>query len=325
MSLTRQLCFNSAVDLISIAAVTSLSIVLTLIIVKHLRDNQKLLQTINLTQTSQRYLAITDLFTKTISQLGSESITVRMGALYALERIARTTPELHWQIIQIMTGYIRATSPRSKITRGSFVEVPPASIDIQITLEIINNRDRDRDPPDESLNLSYCNLAGVNLNGADLSGINFTGTNLNNASLNIADLSNVKLNRANLCAVKFYGSNLSNVKLIEANLTNAGLNFSNFSNAKLQNAKLTGANLAHTNLKDANLIGANLKGTQLHKAKLIGANLDSAELLDANLNGANLTDAVSITASQVKTAKNWEKTKYSSSFSAELSKSVADN
>ena len=54
---------------------------------------------------------ITDRFTKAIEQLGSKEMAVRLGAIYALERISRDSPEDHWTIMEVLTAYVRDNAP----------------------------------------------------------------------------------------------------------------------------------------------------------------------------------------------------------------------
>ena len=83
-------------------------------------------------------------------------------------------------------------------------------------------------------------------------------------------------------------------------------------------ADLGGANLQEADLSDANLQGADLRGANLQGADLRGANLQEADLWRASLQGAYLREAEGLTASQVKTARNWELAFYSKDFLKEL-------
>ncbi len=56
---------------------------------------------------------ITGRFTQAIGQLGAElkdgrpNLEVRLGGIYALERIARDSPRDHWTIMEVLTAYVR--------------------------------------------------------------------------------------------------------------------------------------------------------------------------------------------------------------------------
>ncbi len=51
---------------------------------------------------------ITERFTRAIEQLGNkESLSTRLGGIYALERIATDSERDHWPVMEILTTYIR--------------------------------------------------------------------------------------------------------------------------------------------------------------------------------------------------------------------------
>jgi hypothetical protein len=54
---------------------------------------------------------ITERFTRAIDQLGSDHLDVRLGGIYALERIARDSPGNRSTIGEVLTAYIRGHAP----------------------------------------------------------------------------------------------------------------------------------------------------------------------------------------------------------------------
>ncbi len=61
---------------------------------------------------------ITELYTKAVEQLGSDKAPVRLGGLYALERLAQDNPAHRQTIVNVICAYLRmpfsATAPTSK-------------------------------------------------------------------------------------------------------------------------------------------------------------------------------------------------------------------
>src|SRR5262249_7609545 len=61
---------------------------------------------------------ITDRFTKATEQLGAldangkEKVAVRLGGIYALERIANESERDHWPIMEMLATYVRENAPR---------------------------------------------------------------------------------------------------------------------------------------------------------------------------------------------------------------------
>lgn len=67
-------------------------------------------RTYRLTQTGQ----VTDRFTKAIGQLGDAARDVRIGAIFALERITKDSPEDQPTIMEVLTAYVREHAPRQR-------------------------------------------------------------------------------------------------------------------------------------------------------------------------------------------------------------------
>ena len=212
---------------------------------------------------------VTERFTRAIEQLGHEEMAIRLGGIYALERLAKDSEKDHGPIMEILTAYVRERATK----QGQYAKEATAkpTTDIQAALTVIgrretsgNNRGTDR------LDLSNTRLTGAMLNRANLSG----------AQLNEADL--------------------SRAVLLEADLSSAMLN-----EADLSGAVLLKADLSSAWLQQAKLIEAELYEANLDMAKLIGADLHEANLGRANLIDASLSNAKNLTAEQVQGAKNW--------------------
>ena len=57
---------------------------------------------------------ITDRFTKAIAQLGDGNMAIRLGGIYALERIAKDSKKDHGPIMEVLTAYVRENAPRQE-------------------------------------------------------------------------------------------------------------------------------------------------------------------------------------------------------------------
>jgi hypothetical protein len=211
-------------------------------------------RTFELTEQGQ----VTERYTKAIEQLGSDKLDVRIGGVYALERIARDSATDHPTVMEVLSAFVRVHSrerwppatgkPETTKAPAAFTLRHPHKLwplatgkpragapghrtrpDVQAAVTVIGRRDTRRDQ-------ERINLLGANLTRAYLPGAQFTQANL-----------------------------------IRANLTNAFLSGASLTEASLQAAKLTGA--------------------QLRRAYLPGAKLDYADLTDADFTDADLTDA----------------------------------
>jgi uncharacterized protein YjbI with pentapeptide repeats len=306
---------------------------------------------------------ITDRFTKAIEQLGKfdgdkPNIEVRLGGIYALERIAHDSPRDHWTIMEVLTAYVRQNAPATP--PGVAPEKPPPEkpcTDIQAILTVLRRRlvGTKREHPDQRIDLSSTHLQGAYLENANLRHSNFykaslQDANLRHANLQGANLRHAKLQSARLSDANLQGAHLSDADLQRAaDLRDANLQGADLTSAKLQGADLSGAKLQGAVLRDANLQGADLtsaklqganlrdaslQGTILRQANLQGvyltsANMQDTNLRDANLRGADLTlanlqGARNLTPDQIRSAAPSEETHYSPDLRAALGLPLED-
>ena len=72
-----------------------------------LKSAETALQNVRVAQDSQ----ITERFTRAIGQLGHDKLEIRLGGIYALERIARDSETDHWPVMEVLTAYVRENAP----------------------------------------------------------------------------------------------------------------------------------------------------------------------------------------------------------------------
>src|SRR5215218_6058519 len=95
---------------------------------------------------------ITERFTRAIDQLGKvedgqKLFEIRLGGIYALERIARESEEDYWPIMEILTAYVRKNasllSEKESREEGADKQVRPApDPDIQAIMTVLQRRTR---------------------------------------------------------------------------------------------------------------------------------------------------------------------------------------
>jgi uncharacterized protein YjbI with pentapeptide repeats len=265
----------------------------------------------NLTEQGQ----VTDRYTKAIEQLDStKARDVRIGGIYALERIARDSERDHPTVMEVLSAFVREHShdqwPEPPAGAPADADPPARETrpDVQAAMTAIGrlNPAHDHQP---------VNLASAILTGADLTGITLDHAKLTRATLDRAKLTRADLTGADLDYARLADANLTNAHLEYATLTDAVLTDAKFiqahlTEAILTNAVLTSANLLYATLSPAylhdadltraTLDGAHLKGAKLTDAVLTHAHLEDAKLTGAVLTGANLTDAKFIQADLVK-------------------------
>jgi hypothetical protein len=229
---------------------------------------------------------ITERFTKAVEQLASQEIAVRLGGIYALERIAKDSKKDHWTIMEVLTAFVREPPPLKAALEEEkpLLELPPyiqkakddkqpqkLRIDIQAALTVIGRRDTAKDLENQKLDLRNTDIAGANLSKANLQGANFYQANLQGANLHGVNLEGAKLDEANLQWAKLCNAKLQKARLPRANLGHASLNWAELQGAILNWAELQGTILDYARLEMAYLCYVNLQEARLSNTKLEGA------------------------------------------------------
>jgi uncharacterized protein YjbI with pentapeptide repeats len=243
---------------------------------------------------------VTERFTRAIDQLGSDRLDIRLGGIYALERVARDSEADRPTIAEVLTAYVRTHSPWPPTQPGQYKpdwpldeqpDLRTRAPDVQAALTVLGRgRFASLTTSRASLNLQATDLRKADLYGAHLEQANLIGTylwraDLRDAHLERAFLIGAHLEQANLERANLEGALLEQAHLERANLINAHLG------AILLGAHLEGADLFGAHLERASLGGAHLEGADLGDAHLEGASLLGAHLERANLEGANLEGA----------------------------------
>jgi len=142
---------------------------------------------------------LTDRFSKAVEQLGNkDSLEVRLGGIYALERIAGDSARDHPTVMEVLSAYVREHAPPPMCTSTAASTSP--TTDVQAILTVIGRRDTSQDR--DALALNNTCLTGANLAGAYLAGAYLARANLAGATLDGADLA----------AASLYGANLTNAR-----------------------------------------------------------------------------------------------------------------
>ena len=201
---------------------------------------------------------VTDRYTKAIEQLGSDKLDVRIGGIYALERIARDSARDHPTVMEVLTAFIREHSPeqwdpdsRTHWDPSAPDSAEPLRSDIQAAITVVGRRDSERDIQPMDLTGAY--LHGANLDLANLARANLRRADLTGANLIRADLSGAYLREADLTGADIEYAKLSGADLQCANLTSAEVTCADFTRADLSCVILTGAYLAGADFTDADL------------------------------------------------------------------------
>lgn len=207
---------------------------------------------------------VTDRYNDAVSHVGHEALHVRLGGVYALQRIGLDSARDRLTIISVLTAFIR-NPPMATIEawQGDYKDAP-VSPDVQSALEALSALQR---PGDGRLDL--------------------TGARLQHLDIAVLDLHGAVLRQANLRDVRGASSRLGGADLSEADLRGA----------KLSDADIAGARFDDAYLHDAELCGADARGSRLASAR--GLTVEQA----ASLRRDNSTSLPTVVTSALQQAQ----------------------
>jgi uncharacterized protein YjbI with pentapeptide repeats len=234
------------------------------------------------TNTTQTNILITSQFVENIikafSQLESENPGVRLGAIYALRRLANDSAIDKSAIDDALTQYINFSTPQQKIT----LELDEKTKKIMESEEfekryieqssLIPESVKVWPPPkpDTQAILTYLgsSINYVRFEGRDFTGAGLIMSNFDNAIFSSCDLSGAKFCGASLKNANFYFSQFTGTDFAEAELLNVGFGVSFITGASFKNAILDGASLESSIVEKALFSNASLKNTNLSSVDL---------------------------------------------------------
>jgi len=191
----------------------------------------------NLDRSKDRDYA--DLFTKAVEQLGATrekgsgddrvlepNIEVRVGAIYALERISRDSERDHIAVIETLCAYIRNNFEAVSLRPfDSYTELPSARIDLQVAVQVIGRR--------SSVRVGYeidqrCRL--------DLSRVNFTGVDFSHGKFNFASFRSCRMFNVNFESANLNGAQFDNSIIASTSFFNAAMKGTSFDRSNMSSS-----------------------------------------------------------------------------------------
>ena len=95
---------------------------------------------------------VTERFTRAVEQLGSEQLTIRLGGIYSLERIARDSQKDHWTVMEVLTAVVRERS--GSLSDDERSRMPCTDVQAAVTVSITlsaGGPERNRKPPAQAV------------------------------------------------------------------------------------------------------------------------------------------------------------------------------
>lgn len=240
--------------------------------------------------THQDKRLLTERFSSAVTLLGHQNEDVRMGAIYALERLAHDSWEFHWPVIETLAAYVRRNASLKTVDAEKQETI---SADVQAVLTVIGRRKKEHREKEmserKSINLSYCFLKYAKLEGEVKDGryghfetVDFKKSDLQNANFSYAILSKCNFTRTILKDAIFFKADLNLAALWKAKLEGSW-----FQSADLRTAILVDGDLDFSKVKiiweNAEKLGFCQPGkTQSFEAKIQRLSLGNLKFEDKN-------------------------------------------
>ena len=181
-------------------------------------------------------------YQKGAEMLGSNVLSVRMGGIYALQRLDKEHPEeYHVQIMRLLCAFVRRPTPdkvyeaelqanfkaklqaeiKPRLHAG--IEGPVAREDVQEAMQVIGARSEKEIALEKTqefeLDLRHASLRHMNIRGANLTGAFFYKADLFEAFSLSVDLTDAWFGGANLSGAQLGGASLSGATLLQAKVS----------------------------------------------------------------------------------------------------------
>jgi hypothetical protein len=236
---------------------------------------------------------VAERFSTAVAHLGHDNLDVRLGGIYALEIIARTSAADRNIVTDLLSAYVVRHGQATETQREQWMQARHAADDQA-------RRRHSGEPAGEPLSTTAPDLHAAikvlarrqpkSTDVLHLSRLSIAGGRLQYARFARADL-----HSSDLRSVDFTGADLRSADLAKSNISYANLRYADLTDADLRAVlglyvRLDGAVLRRADLAGADLSYAMLQHAQLDHADLRGARLKEADLSYAVLSGAYCDD-----------------------------------
>ena len=231
-------------------------------------------------ETAQQSL-FNERYQRGAEMLGGQVLAVRLGGIYALERLAAQQPQqYHLPIMKLFCAFVRNPPKDENLDKPLVIDGEEMRLlireDTQAVLLAIGTRNSKQIRIEIEEKFSV-DLHGANLAGGDMRQCNLDRADLTDANLTEADMSG----KSSFARARLIRANLARAKLDDACFQDANCRQARFSDVKarrtsFRRADLEGTIWDHSNLEDARLSCCILKGASLLQAKLARAHFTGA-------------------------------------------------
>ncbi|CAO5185735.1 Pentapeptide repeat-containing protein [Frankia sp. AiPs1] len=230
---------------------------------------------------------LTERFTRAVDQVGSETLDVRLGGIYALGRLARSSPADRPAVAQVLGAFVRGRAPWPVGSPGG-PDHPTPLVDTDRPWLYVA-------APDVQAAMNVLGGVGGRGGGGGLGAVGgvplyLSRTDLRRLHLPRAHLAGAQWRHVNLARAWLPGTVLDGGDLKAADLRAVNAGNASFVGTNLRGAWLAGADVTGADFRRADLRGADLATANLDRARLAGARADAATVWPPHLDSARRRD-----------------------------------
>lgn len=228
-------------------------------------------------------------YQKSAEMLGSDVLSVRMGGIVALERLALEHPsQYHVEVMKLLFAFIRHPIEDLRIADRPVLDGRGGRQDVQAAVDAVRAC-RSKNRAAETNLILWIDLHGANLRQVDLTNIDLSVGPATDQREVVTGSVEVPNFRPVLSHADLSGSQLGLAKL-----AGCFCDHTDFTAADMRGAELSGAKFIHAKLMNASLAGADLSGAwflfaNLRNTWLMGTNLSGVEFKEESPGEAGLT------------------------------------
>ncbi len=213
-------------------------------------------------------------YQKGAEMLGSPVLAVRLGGIYAAQRLAEEHPlEYHLQVMRLFCSFVRNPP------YGSGPGTAPGE-DVIAILDAIAYRGTQR------IRLELKEDFRLDLTGVSMRSLEFREADFSQAILIYADLSEASFRNSNFDDVDLGQAILFQTRFSDSRLRSASFVYAQLLEATFVRSDLSKASLSHANLSDANIMLTTMRGTDLSRCTVSGARFEDLMFLQTELDRA---------------------------------------
>ncbi|WP_203337464.1 pentapeptide repeat-containing protein [Nocardioides limicola] len=236
-------------------------------------------------------------YSEAVRQLSSDHLSMNLGGVYALARVARDSPRDRDTICEVLAAYARESTWK----RSESPEDTPLPRHTLPTLKVLSDLPRGANYPDlRGINLSYSSFRMGSLpRGAILDSADLRHSVLENVKLRDVDLTRAKLSFGHLKSVtaercSFDGLDLEGCDVVESTFVDLSTDSAPIqaSSAKFGSTQFQRLDFSEAGLKDASFNDSYFDSVQLDRADLRGVSVSGGEWKNMRIDGADMRGAV---------------------------------